>query len=113
LSDLPVETYRFDGRDVPIEPPVETVLKKLYHRAEFLKPRDIFDVAVVLTDNRPLLESKLFILSSVRENLERRLETLPRAYYEQALEELDIFPAWDHLKASALSSVISLVKLIP
>jgi hypothetical protein len=89
------------------------VLRRRTDGTEFLKPRDIFDVAVVLTDSRILLEGKLSILSSVRNLLVKRLQTLPQAYYRQAIEELDILAAWDNLKPSALPRVIALVDKIP
>jgi hypothetical protein len=69
----PQTVFQFDGRELPIETPVEIALKKLFHRAESQKPRDIFDVAVVAQLDLPALEGELAVLSSVKNTLTARL----------------------------------------
>jgi hypothetical protein len=116
LTDLPLGTYEFDDRPVPIEHPVEIAVKKLYHRAEYLKPRDVFDVAVVLTEHEDALRyqvASLDELMEVKDLLMRRLEGLPQEYYEEALDELDISEKWEFLKPVARDMVTALVQEIP
>jgi len=55
ISDLDAVTKEIDLTSIragwkptiAIEPPTEIALKKMHHRATMLKPRDIFDIAVV------------------------------------------------------------------
>lgn len=114
LSDLPTIPFAHSGYDVPMEPSVEIVLKKLYHRAENLKPRDIFDTAVVLsTDRGPQLMEHLGLLSDTKAALEECLNRIPLPFYEEALAELAIWPEWEWLKPKAFAKVRSLVDAIP
>jgi len=116
LTDLPLESYVFRGKTVPIEHPVEVAIKKLYHRAEGLKPRDIFDIAIIMNKHEEVLMSKIrsmTILSKVRHLLINRLHTLPQDYYEEALEELEIFEQWNFIKPQAREMVSDLIQEIP
>jgi Nucleotidyl transferase AbiEii toxin, Type IV TA system len=113
LSDMEVLTFEFAGWNVPMEHAVEIAVKKLFHRAAGLKPRDIFDVAVVMHRHGKDLERNLPVLSVVRDALEHRLRTMPEPYYERALDELEISPAWEHLKTAARGMVGKLVSRIP
>jgi len=115
LSDAPQTTFCFRGRELPIETPAEIALKKLYHRAEGLKPRDIFDIAVVLSSENDTkeLERQLAVLEPVKSALTDRLARLPDPYYQAALAELDVTPPWEPIKARARSMVENLVRTIP
>ncbi len=107
------DPFSFRNWTIPIEHPVEIAVKKFFYRAEGLKPRDIFDIAVVASRHRDELISELHCVTAKRETLLRRMSTLPDAYYRQALEELDIFPQWNHLKATARACVQDIVERIP
>ncbi|PWC62103.1 hypothetical protein TSH7_15875 [Azospirillum sp. TSH7] len=96
-----------------MEHAVEIAIKKLYHRAEGLKPRDIFDVAAIMTRHADLLKAHIHRLHEVKGKLVRRLQTLPQAYHERVLEDLEILPAWEHLKPLARGMVTEFVEQIP
>jgi hypothetical protein len=113
LSRHPQTVFEFEGRELPIETPVEIALKKLFHRAASLKPRDIFDIGVVLDTDQAALTSELAVLSPVKQALETRLATLPEPYFESALAELDIFEPWESMKARARPLVQDMVRAIP
>lgn len=113
VTDKPMGTFNFRNWTIPIEHPVEIAIKKFFHRAEGLKPRDIFDIAVVASLHRDELIDELHTVIDKRETLLRRMATLPDAYYRQALDELDILPQWDHLKGTARECVMALVESIP
>lgn len=113
LTAVPVLDYAFRNWTVPMEHPVEIAIKKLYHRAEGLKPRDIFDIAVVMTRHEDLLTANLLPLREVRDQLRHRLQTLPQAYHERVLDELDILPDWTALKPLARERVVRLIESIP
>lgn len=59
ISDLPLMNYAFDGRDIAIEHPAEIILKKLFHRAKLLKPRDIFDAKPFSNWLKPFLPHRV------------------------------------------------------
>ncbi|CAO3438173.1 nucleotidyl transferase AbiEii/AbiGii toxin family protein [Azospirillum endophyticum] len=113
MTAVPLLNYDFRGWTVPMEHAVEIAIKKMYHRAEGLKPRDIFDVAVVMTHHAELLKANLHLLHEVKASLVRRLQTLPQPYYERNLEDLEILPEWDRLKPAARGMVAGLVEQIP
>lgn len=113
LSRVPQTTFEFQGRPVPIEKPVEIALKKLHYRAANLKPRDIFDIAVVLQTDQAALMNELEVLAPARDKLKTRLATLPEAYLREALAELDIFDPWRPLAMHARGMVEDLVRAIP
>ena len=113
LTTVPLLDYDFQGRVVPMEHAVEIAIKKMYHRAEGLKPRDIFDVAVVMTRHADLMKAHLPLLQEVKVKLAHRLATLPQAYYERNLEELEILPKWDYLKPLARGMITELAERIP
>lgn len=114
LSDLSTIPFAFGERSVPMEPSVEIILKKLYHRAENLKPRDIFDTAVVLsTDQGPQLMEHLGLLSEMKATLKERLSKIPLPFYEEAMAELAIWSEWEWLKPKAFAKVRALVDAIP
>jgi hypothetical protein len=101
------------GQSVLLETPVEIAIKKAHYRAENLKPRDIFDLAVVLTECAEPLGAAASVLADRRHVLLHRLSTLDQAYYRQALDELNVKPAWDFIKPTAWDLVTDFVKSIP
>ncbi|WP_029008582.1 hypothetical protein [Azospirillum halopraeferens] len=97
-----------------MEPGTEIALKKLYHRAENLKPRDIFDVAVVLsTEEGNRLPETLWCLRDVKDLLKTRLNTMPLAFYEEAIEELSIRPESVLIGARSLRRFVLRSRITP
>jgi nucleotidyltransferase AbiEii toxin of type IV toxin-antitoxin system len=98
---------------IMVEPPTEIALKKMYHRATMLKPRDIFDIAVVKkTDGAPLI-ANLGDVASKKNDLVRRLTSIHVDYLTADLAELDIQPGWERERETCLETVLSLVAQIP
>jgi len=98
---------------IMVEPPAEIALKKMFHRATMLKPRDIFDIAVIAkTDGGPLV-ANLGKVASKKEDLVRRLANIRVDYLKADLAELDIQPGWEQEKETCLDTVRSLVAQIP
>lgn len=95
-----------------VEPPTGIALKKMYHRATMLKPRDIFDIAVIKKiDGGPLI-TNLGEVASGKDDLVRRLASIRVDYLKADLAELDIQPGWEHEKETCLETVRSLVAQI-
>ena len=78
-----------------------------------LKPRDIFDIAVVKKiDGGPLI-ANLGEIASKKDDLVRRLASIRVDYLKADLDELDIQPGWEHEQETCLETVRSLVAQIP
>lgn len=62
LTKNPYENWKFEGRKIARETPVEIVAKKVFYRAEELAVRDVFDLACLLDRqlDEVLKEDKLF-----------------------------------------------------
>jgi hypothetical protein len=98
---------------IMVEPTVEIALKKMYHRATMLRPRDIFDIAVIKKINGGPLIASLGEVASKKDDLVRRLAGIRADYLKADLAELDIQPGWDHEQETCLETVRSLVAQIP
>lgn len=97
---------------IMVEPPTEIALKKMYHRATMVRPRDIFDIAVIKKiDGGPLI-ANLGEVASRKDDLVRRLANIRVDYLKADLAELDIQPGWEHEKETCLETVRSLVAQI-
>ena len=98
---------------IVVEPPTVIALKKMYHRATMLKPRDIFDIAVVKKFDGARLIANLGDVASKKGGLVRRLASIQVGYLTADLAELDIQPGWDREQETCLETVRSLVAQIP
>jgi Nucleotidyl transferase AbiEii toxin, Type IV TA system len=98
---------------IMVEPPAEIALKKMYHRATMLKPRDIFDITVIKKiDGDPLIKN-LSAVASKKEDLLQRVNSIRVDYLKADLAELDIQPGWEHEQETCLETVRTLVAQIP
>lgn len=113
ITELPSTEYHFQGRGIPMEDPVEIAIKKMFHRGSQLKPRDIFDIAVVARDHEGSLIANLAAVSHKRADLMKRLDNTNIQFYRQALDDLDILDEWDALKGDALEITKGIVAQIP
>jgi hypothetical protein len=78
-----------------------------------LRPRDIFDIAVVKKIDGGLLIANLDEIASKKDDLVRRLASIRVDYLRADLAELDIQPGWEHELETCLETVRSLVAQIP
>ena len=114
ISGLRNALYNFNGRDIPIQQPTEIILKKLYHRPVSLKPRDIFDTAVVLgSGHAETLRDHIPLLTDVKPALVKRLEEMPEPYFRQQMPDLQIADKWQHVIPGARQAVLELARCIP
>ena len=79
---------------IRIDPPAKIALKKLHYRATMLKPRDVFDIAVVDAIDREGLTTHLHEVAEKKDDLVRRLGDINEDFLQAELAELDIQPAW-------------------
>jgi hypothetical protein len=83
LSGLGTNTYEIDLTDLPaarkvsiqVEHPAEIALKKMHYRPTMLKPRDIFDIAVVDSIDHDALVENLNVVSDKKSALTKRLDS--------------------------------------
>ncbi|MFB6451396.1 nucleotidyl transferase AbiEii/AbiGii toxin family protein [Bradyrhizobium tunisiense] len=95
------------------EPPAEIALKKMYHRSTMLKPRDIFDIAVIKKNYGDTLIANLGAVTSKKKDLLQRVNSIRVDYLEADLAELDIQSGWEHEQETCLNTVRALVAQIP
>ncbi|MEO6782573.1 MAG: nucleotidyl transferase AbiEii/AbiGii toxin family protein [Bradyrhizobium sp.] len=96
-----------------VDQPAEIALKKMHYRAEMLKARDIFDIAVVdAIDNKALL-ANLHEVADKRDDLLNRLDTINERHLQATLAELDIQPEWTDARKNCLEIVRSILEQIP
>lgn len=98
---------------IAVEPPAEIALKKLHHRATMLKPRDIFDLAVIKKIDGNALTANLSAVASKKNDLLQRVNSIRVDYLKADLAELDIQPGWEHEQKTCLETVRVLVAQIP
>ncbi len=121
LSGLTATLHEVDLTDLPagrkvairIEHPAEIALKKMHYRPTMLKPRDIFDIAVAASIDRPALVGNLKEVSDKKGALRHRLNGIDGKFLQDELAELDIRDGWDDQKRNCLGTVRSLVEQIP
>lgn len=89
LTSNPWELKNVAGKCIRVETPVEIVIKKLFYRAELLKIRDVFDVAIVFANVREILLKDSKILSSKYQILLQRWEKI-KPNLDNELEQLII-----------------------
>lgn len=113
LTGTPYREYDHYGRGVKMESPAEIAIKKMHYRALHLKPRDIFDIGVVMSVSPDELDQSLHLVDLKKSDLLRRFATLDRSYYAEALDLLEIEPSWDHFRPLAWDMVFDLINRIP
>jgi hypothetical protein len=114
ISDLAPEPYAFDGSQVRLEHPEAIILKKLIYRAADLKPRDIFDTAVVLSSAYgDVLRDRLSLVSDSKARLFDRIAAISDRYFDSVMDELDIHPDWHWIVPLARQMVVDMVAAVP
>jgi hypothetical protein len=96
-----------------MDQPAEIALKKMHYRATDLKPRDIFDIAVVHAIDGQSLLANLHEVADKRGDLIHRLETINEQLLQDTLAELAVEPEWEETKKNCLDIVRSIIEQIP
>ncbi|MDQ2681363.1 MAG: nucleotidyl transferase AbiEii/AbiGii toxin family protein [Candidatus Eremiobacteraeota bacterium] len=111
LVGIPPQRMTILERAVDVDTPAEIVTKKCFYRAADFTARDVFDFAVLLERDRPIVQRNAQIFFAKRELLRRRVEQLRsnagRVRY--AFDSMDIQPEFDHLKDGALELVFEAI----
>lgn len=87
------EPLAVDGEHLVAETPVEIVTKKAFYLAVDLRPRDLFDLAVVIEHVGDGMAPAARVLATKRDVLRERLDILARRWVESAAAEIAVLPA--------------------
>jgi hypothetical protein len=101
LTARPRRRRRVRGRTLTVETPVEIVVKKAFYRAAELRPRDLFDLAVVITRTAPAMRRAAPVLRPKLDVLRAGLPGLTRRYRTRAAREIAVLPAGRRFLAAA------------
>lgn len=113
-KEIDLTSIRSDWKPtIVVEPPAEIALKKMYHRATMLKPRDIFDITVIKKIDGGSLTTNLSVVASKKDDLLRRVNSIRVDYLRADLAALDIQPGWEQEQETCLETVRALVEQIP
>jgi len=97
LTDQPFEVASYAGRDIRFETNAEIIAKKMWHRGDQGKARDLFDLcAVAVTDPEAITHATPFFArhgSAFLNRLALRAEFLEREF--KAIEALDFTLSFD------------------
>jgi hypothetical protein len=88
-TDRPVETWQFEGRDVPIDTPWETAVKKMFYRPSTFKVRDVFDLAAVVERHPDELRAGMAEIDDRLPRLLDRVDHLRPVYAKLAVDDVN------------------------
>jgi Nucleotidyl transferase AbiEii toxin, Type IV TA system len=85
----PVQRWAFEGREIDIDTPWETAIKKMFYRPSTFKVRDAFDLAAVVDRHAEQLRSHLIVVEDRLDKLIDRLDALAAAYENLATDDIN------------------------
>ena len=104
----PVQQWEFEGREISIETPWETAIKKIFHRSSTFKVRDAFDLAAVIDHDGARLKAHLFEVEDRLDKLTDRLDALTAIYEKAAAVEINATASGrQYMEERAIRSAIS------
>lgn len=125
LRDVNFVMKEVRGRSVDVETPIEIVAKKCFYRADQFSARDIFDLAVIITQEPRVVERYRAMLLTKRNQLERRLgalrtpieatsgpnpdAALRRIAVQETIDAIDARSAFSWIKPIAIDTVLDFI----
>jgi len=106
LTEDPFEKWKFEGRTILRERPVEIVAKKVFYRAADFRVRDVFDLACLLERQPGEVAREESLFRAKQDVLLARLETMRPTYEEQAKRRIAIRPGFEKLRDTAMDRVM-------
>jgi hypothetical protein len=105
LTRIPTRRQRVERHMVRVEQPAEIIAKKVFHRSESFKARDILDFAAAVERDRRALAAARDILRARRRAILRRIARHERALREDfaALDVLNDYWNFDQSVATVTS----------
>jgi hypothetical protein len=106
LTRKPFEKWKFEGRTIQRERPVEIVAKKVFYRATDFRVRDVFDLACLLERESDAVAKEADLFRAKRDVLLPRLESMRPRYKEQAKQLIAVRPGFEKLRDAAIDRVL-------
>jgi len=104
----PVQPWTFGKRQIDIDTPWETAIKKMFYRPSTFKVRDAFDLAAVIDRHGEQLRSNLTVVEDRLDKLIDRLDALSAAYESLAADDINATAAGSkYATGEAIGSAIS------
>lgn len=104
----PVQPWKFETREIEIDTPWETVIKKMFHRPSTFKVRDAFDLAAVVDRHGEQLRPHLIVVEDRLDKLIDRLDALAAAYESMVVDDINITEAGSkYATGEAIGSAIA------
>jgi len=115
LTNPAFETHLVDGRDIRLETSAEIIAKKMWHRGQYAKARDLFDLAMVIEQEPMALASAGQFLTKHRAEFLAQLDArrdILKLQFEQ-IDVLDFQATFDECVAIAHNFLRSLPTPMP
>lgn len=106
LTRHPFEDWKFEGRKIVRERPIEIVAKKVFYRAVDFRVRDVFDLACLLEREPEEVAKEEGLFFAKRDVIVVRLEAMRKTYKEQARQLIAIKPGFEKLRDEAIDRVL-------
>lgn len=104
----PTQPWTFEGREINIDTPWETAIKKMFHRPSTFKVRDAFDLAAVIDRHGEQLRSNLVVVEDRLDKLIDRLDALAATYESMTVDDINATEAGSkYATGEAIGSAIS------
>lgn len=107
LTKHPYEDWKFEGRKIVRERPVEVVAKKVFYRAVDFRVRDVFDLACLLEREPNEVAKERDVFFAKRDVILARLEAIRPAYAAQAAQLIAVRPGFEALRDTAMDRVLA------
>jgi len=108
---MPVQPWSFENREIDIDTPWETAIKKMFYRPSTFKVRDAFDLAAVVDHHAAQLRSNLNVIEDRIDKLIDRLDVLAPAYESMVADDINPTKAGArYAKEDALRSAIAFLQ---
>jgi hypothetical protein len=92
LTDAAFVERDVDGLRLRLETPVEIGMKKAFYRTADLLPRDVLDIALIVTRDGEAVRRNASVLLAKRALLVARIQMMERTF-ASAAREIDVLPA--------------------
>lgn len=106
LTKHPFEDWKFEGREIIRERPVEIVAKKVFYRADDFMVRDVFDFACLLDREPDAVAKEEALFHAKKDVILTRLETMKPTYVERAKQLIAVRPGFEGLRDTAIERVL-------
>jgi Nucleotidyl transferase AbiEii toxin, Type IV TA system len=107
-TGTPVQPWEFEGREISIDTPWETAIKKIFYRSSTSKVRDVFDLAAVIEHHGDQLKANLSEVEDRLDKLLDRLDALAGTYARTATDDINPTESGQkYMRTEAIHSVIS------